>query len=207
MYTIFNNRKAVYFSDNVSGLDINEKTFVFTPASLDEIRDTYLGFEKSTQFDSLYCTGNRGAETNFGDFCTLFTIIEAAGGLVSNAKGQLLFIFRRGWWDLPKGKLEPGETPEEAALREVKEETGLNRLSLLYPLPSTWHIYPHRGSQVLKKTYWFAMQHTGNEKPVPQTEEDIQEVKWISPAELPQLLRLTYPSLVEMLKSSSEIQI
>jgi 8-oxo-dGTP pyrophosphatase MutT (NUDIX family) len=52
-------------------------------------------------------------------------IIKAGGGIVVNEQNEVLLIYRRGKWDLPKGKLDDGETIEECALREVKEETGL----------------------------------------------------------------------------------
>ncbi|KIA88853.1 NUDIX hydrolase [Kaistella jeonii] len=113
------------------------------------------------------------------DFTHMFKVIEAAGGLVKNKKDELLFIRRMGKWDLPKGKIEKDESLEQAALREVEEETGLKELILEEFLNNTFHIYTERnGEKILKTTYWFKMTYVGNEKPIPQKEEGISEVTW-----------------------------
>jgi ADP-ribose pyrophosphatase YjhB (NUDIX family) len=84
-----------------------------------------------------------------------------------------------GKWDLPKGKIEKGESLEQAALREVEEETGLKELILEKFINNTFHIYTERnGEKILKTTYWFKMTYVGNEKPTPQIEEGISEVSW-----------------------------
>lgn len=115
------------------------------------------------------------------DFTHMFKVIEAAGGLVKNKKDELLFIRRMGKWDLPKGKIEKDESLEQAALREVEEETGLKELILEEFLNNTFHIYTERnGEKILKTTYWFKMTYVGNETPVPQIEEGISEVTWKS---------------------------
>ncbi len=113
------------------------------------------------------------------DFTHMFTVIEAAGGLVSNLKKEILFIYRLGRWDLPKGKVEPGESLENAAKREVEEETGLSELILEKFINHTFHIYTERnGKKILKTTYWFKMTYVGASTPIPQTEEGITEVCW-----------------------------
>lgn len=109
---------------------------------------------------------------------------RAAGGMVQAPDGRLLVMHRRGHWDLPKGKVDPGETIAQAALREVEEETGASGLSLLGPLPSTYHIYRHKNRWVLKKTHWFAMRAPKAMLLRAQTEEDITEVRWATPAEV-----------------------
>lgn len=113
------------------------------------------------------------------DFFTLFKIVKAAGGLVLNTEGQVLFIYRRGHWDLPKGKMETDETKKVSALREVKEETGLGRVRIIRKLLTTYHIYLGQSSQrrILKPTYWYLM-HTLEHKVTPQLEEDIEVVEW-----------------------------
>lgn len=113
-------------------------------------------------------------------FCDHYRLVPAAGGLVRNFAGQWLLIFRRGFWDLPKGKIDDGESPEQAAVREVQEETGLRQLSLGQPLPDTYHTYTDKkGRRVLKKTYWYFMD-TNETTLIPQTEEDIEEAVWMS---------------------------
>lgn len=114
------------------------------------------------------------------DFQDCFKILEAAGGYVQNAQSELLVFYRRGSWDMPKGKIDPGETPEQAAVREVQEETGLQKLMLGTFLGHTYHTYPHKGNRILKKTWWYAMTTTDTEV-TPQTEEDIEEIRWVEP--------------------------
>ncbi|WKS94318.1 NUDIX hydrolase [Riemerella columbina] len=114
------------------------------------------------------------------EFQSLFTIVEAAGGVVANPNNELLFIYRLGKWDLPKGKLEKNEKIEDAAIREVEEETSIHRLELGDFLKETYHIYTEKkNKKILKKTYWFSMKHLGNEQPIPQQEEGISKVEWL----------------------------
>lgn len=117
------------------------------------------------------------------DFFSLYHKVRAAGGLVRNAKGELLFIFRRGVWDLPKGKIDEGETKREAALREVMEETGVRDLQLGSKLTKTYHTFSCKKNgfkRCLKLTHWYGM-HSEQEDFVPQAEEKIEQVRWIKP--------------------------
>jgi 8-oxo-dGTP pyrophosphatase MutT (NUDIX family) len=132
-------------------------------------------------------------------FFKKFVLIQAAGGLVSNEADELLLIFRRGKWDLPKGKLDDGETLEQCAVREVAEETGLSGVDLLSPLIVTYHTY-HEGSKfVLKESHWYKMKVAGQQKLVPQTEEDIAEIKWVKAKDLKSYIDNTFPSVVDVL--------
>ena len=97
-------------------------------------------------------------------------------------------MFRRGKWDLPKGKLDPGESLETCAQREVKEETGISHLELIRFLLVTEHEYEERGKLILKETHWWLMKTSGNQKLIPQTEEDITELKWIGPSDFKMVL-------------------
>lgn len=117
------------------------------------------------------------------DFFSLFKVIKAGGGLVMNAKGEVLLIFRRGSWDLPKGKKEKGEKRKQTALREVQEETGIHNLSLHSALPDTYHTYRINKQRILKLSYWYLME-TDEHNLVPQTEEDIEIAKWVKISEL-----------------------
>ena len=131
------------------------------------------------------------------DFTHMFTVIEAAGGLVKNQKDEMLFIRRMGKWDLPKGKIEKDESLEQAALREIEEETGLKELILEEFLNNTFHIYTERnGEKILKTTYWFKMSYVGNELPTPQIEEGISEVSWKNVALIHQeVLNMTFENI------------
>jgi 8-oxo-dGTP pyrophosphatase MutT (NUDIX family) len=130
-----------------------------------------------------------------------FTVIQAAGGLVRNEKKEILFIFRRGKWDLPKGKVEEGENIEECALREVQEETGLNEVTLQKFLITTYHTYPEKGKHILKESYWFEMKAAGKQKLVPQLEEDITDIQWINKNKLDTVLKNTFPSIRDVIEA------
>lgn len=133
----------------------------------------------------------------FNALCKHFTYVEAAGGVVVNEVGNLLVFFRRGMWDLPKGKIDPGETPETAALREIQEETGLQQLSLGGHLHRTFHVYAFKDRWWLKQTYWYAVKGTAAEALIPQTEEDIVAIEWVSLAEAQ--ARETYQTIRDVL--------
>ena len=126
-------------------------------------------------------------------------IITAAGGLVQNNDGAVLLIFRRGFWDLPKGKLDAGELIPECAVREVREETGLQTITLGPFICMTTHTYFDKWTQqnVKKETHWFAMKASSllPETLIPQTEEDIEKIEWVPVQQLPQYLVQTYPTI------------
>jgi 8-oxo-dGTP pyrophosphatase MutT (NUDIX family) len=136
-------------------------------------------------------------------FQSIFLPVPAAGGVVIS-ENRLLFIFRRGKWDLPKGKIDEGETPEKAAMREVMEETGIQGHRITRPLASTFHIYqsPYpdtKGQWIFKETFWFEMNYQGTNAGIPQTEENITEIKWLSGNELDAVLNNTYGSLKDII--------
>ena len=133
-------------------------------------------------------------------FFKKFVIVQAAGGLVLNEKKELLMIFRRGKWDLPKGKLDKGETLEQCAVREVEEETGLHQIELLAPLLITYHTY-HEGTKfILKESHWYTMNVKGHQQLIPQTEEDIHEIKWVTLDEAGKLFPDCFPSVVDVIE-------
>jgi len=140
----------------------------------------------------------------WGKFKGCFLNVKAAGGVVK--KGDwVLFIFRRGKWDLPKGKIDAGETAEQAALREVEEECGITGMDILTALPSTWHMYrslwhTNTGDWILKETCWFEMKYTGNASLHPQTDEDITKAEWISPERMKEMVENTYPNLQPVIR-------
>lgn len=127
--------------------------------------------------------------------------IIAAGGLVFNDNEALLMIFRRGKWDLPKGKLDEGETIEQCAVREVQEETGLQNITLDNFLGTTHHEYfePRINSDVFKETHWFKMHAAGTQSLIPQTEEDIEQIEWVDKKDIMEKLQNTYPNIIDII--------
>lgn len=128
-------------------------------------------------------------------FCAEFEEIKAAGGLVVNTKSEVLLIKRRGFWDLPKGKVENGEFLRQAAVREVREECGVQKLKVVSTIKPTFHIYPINQVLVLKTTYWYLMECSDPENTLPQAEEEIEEVKWVSQADLAPYMENTFDNI------------
>lgn len=126
--------------------------------------------------------------------------IDAAGGIVVQ-EDKLLFIKRFGKWDLPKGKLEKGEATENAALREVEEECGVNQLQLGKFIATTYHTYDFQGGRALKHSHWYEMQTAFQGHLLPQIEEGITEVRWISRHELEEVFGNTYASISALLNT------
>lgn len=131
-------------------------------------------------------------------------IIIAAGGLVYNESGELLMIFRRGKWDLPKGKLDEGENIEDCAIREVMEETGLTKLVRGKRISITHHQYFDQWlkEDVIKETHWYRMQAPGTQTLIPQTEEDIEIIRWVSRQELEEYLKNSYDTIVQVVRKA-----
>ncbi len=120
---------------------------------------------------------------------------KAGGGLVYNANGDVLFIFRNGKWDLPKGGQDKGEDIEKTAMREVEEETGVNGLSITEKLQKTYHIFKRNGRYKLKITHWFEMKTNFNGELHGQLEEGIEKAVWMKPSEIPEALKQSYENI------------
>ncbi len=138
-------------------------------------------------------------EQAWRDFRKHYAWVEAAGGVVRNGD-KVLCIYRRDHWDLPKGKIDEGESPSAAALREVEEETGVSDLVLGEALPTTYHTYyTGKKKRVLKPTYWYSMSSQQHEL-VPEEEEDIEVARWVGADELPGIIEQMYVSLREVVR-------
>ena len=134
-------------------------------------------------------------------FFKKFTLIKAAGGFVLNENKEVLMMFRRGKWDLPKGKMDNKESFEDCAIRETEEETGLKKIKLISPLITTYHTY-HEGSKyVLKETRWFTMKVSGEQKLLPQAAEQITKLEWVGKNDLKKYLQNSFPSVNDVLEA------
>ena len=181
----------------------NESQLTFSNQSNPEAKNIL--FHHETQFDEAFhlLSSNSSKFVNiFSDdidavwasFLNYFKHIKAAGGIVRNPQDDILFIVRLGKWDLPKGKMEEGESKEESAIREIEEECSITNLQLKRFLMPTFHIYYLR-EYVIKETFWFEVFYDGVELPLPQTEEGIETVEWKKESEIPQLLENSYPNI------------
>jgi 8-oxo-dGTP pyrophosphatase MutT (NUDIX family) len=137
-------------------------------------------------------------------FKSIFRIIDAAGGAVKNDEGDLLMIYRYGHWDLPKGKIELGESNEEGAIREVMEECGVDEPEITGVLPTTYHYYELEGEPILKRSFWFAMKLDKGSPLTPQLEEDISQVIWCDSAKIEELKDQSYGNIRLVLNAFEE---
>ena len=202
IYSIFINHRRVTLQENPCELLIENSTNVrFLNSKIDYQSVIDDLFHSKTEKDDLILVDkNRSIDDFFTEFRSFFDIHVAAGGVVENADGEFLFIFRRGRWDLPKGHRENNETLEETAIREVSEECGVHHLSITDRLPITYHIYIENGCKIFKETHWFKMTVPfEKQKLVPQLEEDISRVEWLQRKDFPMVRANTYSNLLQII--------
>jgi ADP-ribose pyrophosphatase YjhB (NUDIX family) len=201
---------------NSVNIFIDNKRIIFLPAQKKEQKETHqnylvcLGSEngkvllsfkqliKSKNEDVLFIYG--AVKTTFADFCGHFKLIEAAGGVIANTNNEYLFIYRFQKWDLPKGKLDKGETIRKAAVRECEEECAVTGLKIVRALKPTYHMYQIEKNWVIKKTSWFAMKTDFSGKLIPQKEEGITNAEWIGQNKISKVAENTYPAIRSVLK-------
>ena len=199
MYVIFKDDSSVILSDQGEFSTVGSEFLkqgeglVWSEEHLDRVLDSL----KRNEGKSFLLYGQDSREM-WSAFSSRFKIIEAAGGIVNNERDECLMIFRNDTWDLPKGKIDPGETFEQAALREVEEECGISDLQLGSRIQNTYHIYEHKEKQILKITYWYLM-HSRQSSLTPQVEEAITELGWKTAADRDAILDNTYPNIKMLL--------
>ncbi len=128
--------------------------------------------------------------------------VDAGGGVVLNENGDVLMIYRRGKWDLPKGKRDDGEDIAVCAVREVSEETGLSHITLGDKICDTYHVYSQNGQSLLKRTAWYKMTASSSESLSPQAEENILEARWIPVKDLAPIVFKSYEAIREVLSNT-----
>lgn len=179
--------------------DIDKKKFLVILYNEDKFKEHFEEFVLKGKIKHIVFVSDN-LSTLFKSFKTHFKNITAAGGLVINEKKQILMIFRRSKWDLPKGKVEKNETIEQAAVREVEEETGIKVDSLKELLKTTFHIYLHNGKYCLKENYWFKMKSHSKYPLTPQVEEDIEKIEWVDSENIDKYLAKSFPSIKDVVK-------
>jgi 8-oxo-dGTP pyrophosphatase MutT (NUDIX family) len=204
MYKVFFNDSSIQLASGFYKSSKNNIAKIVNQQDYDFVNKLIFDIESGAKATDFLVPGEELTQL-WNRFTSHFKEIAAAGGLVQNEEGSFLFIKRFDVWDLPKGKTEKKETPENAAIREVGEECGLTNLQIVRPLDSTYHIYrsPYLifpKNLVLKETRWFLMKYSGDEIPVPQLEENIEEVRWFAKSEIGIPLSNTYRSLREFLE-------
>jgi 8-oxo-dGTP pyrophosphatase MutT (NUDIX family) len=189
MYKVFVNDKPLFLTNEIS----KETDFqLFLLESIDIEQLIVKIFQNKIQKACLY---HPDESEIMKTLKAKIPVNKAGGGLVYNKKGEVLFIFRNGKWDLPKGGIEKGEEIEDTAMREVEEETGVGKLKITNKLQKTYHVFKRNGKYKLKITHWFEMQSDFEGIPHGQTEEGIEKVAWLNPAEIKEALKNSYENI------------
>ncbi len=206
MYKVFFNERKVFLTDNFEK-HFNIKYGLFykyqNQEELEDLLDFYRNLRK---IDTLYIIHDDIEELR-NYFRACYLNIYAAGGLVKDRQGKILIIKRRNRWDLPKGKVDRNEDFQQTAIREVNEECGIGDIKIIQPLLSTYHTYTVDGKPVLKKTLWFEMLYTGKGSPEPQLKEKITEVRWFGKPDLGEVVKNTYPSILDVFRYANLIKL
>lgn len=176
-------------ADTIVGKDVH------TISEKELTRAKVINFFQSCNSLTVLC---EDCDAAFDRFLAEFKYVEAAGGVVKNERGEVLMIYRRNRWDLPKGHIDAGEDALTAAKREVEEETGVSGLKFVSELCNTLHAYNVYGEWELKCTYWFAFD-AQSAVTTAQTEEDIESAVWCNPAEVDSNLEESYPTIKEVI--------
>ncbi|MDG2147035.1 MAG: NUDIX domain-containing protein [Flavobacteriaceae bacterium] len=194
MYKVFFNQKPIILSTQIIKNDDSCPLFYIKFSVADKIISALK--KKSISSVVLYHPKKEKLEMHFNK---LFSIVEAAGGLVINELNQYLFIYRNKKWDLPKGRMRKNEMIIDAAVREVGEETSVRDLIVKKQLPITYHIFKRNHKYKLKKTYWYLMETSYNGQLVPQLNEGIEKVVWKNKNEIDLLMKNAYKNIEVLL--------
>jgi 8-oxo-dGTP pyrophosphatase MutT (NUDIX family) len=189
MYKVFVNDKPLFLTNQIA----KETDFqLFLLESVDIEQVIIKMFQNKIQKAFLYYPDEKAILKKVKE---KIPVCKAGGGLVYNKKGDVLFIFRNGKWDLPKGGIEKGEEIEDTAIREVEEETGVDNLIISHKLQKTYHVFKRNGKYKLKVTHWFEMRTNFEGTPKPQANEGIEKVSWLNPEQVKEALKNSYENI------------
>jgi 8-oxo-dGTP pyrophosphatase MutT (NUDIX family) len=189
MYKVFVNDKPLFLTNEIS----KETDFqLFLLESIDIEQLIIKMFQNKIQKASLYYPDEKVILKKLKE---KIPVCKAGGGLVFNKKGEVLFILRNGKWDLPKGGIERDEEIADTAMREVAEETGVDKLEITRKLQKTYHIFKRNGKYKLKITHWFEMQTNFEGTPFPQANEGIEKAVWLNPEQIKEALKNSYENI------------
>lgn len=189
MYKVFVNDKPLFLTNEI----VKETDFrLFLLESIDIEQLVVKYFQNKIQKAYLYHPNEKEILKKLK---SKIPVQKAGGGLVFNAKGEILFIFRNGKWDLPKGGIEKNEKIKQTAVREVEEETGVTGLSVVQKLPKTYHVFKRNGRYKLKITHWYEMKTDFEGIPVGQAEEGIEKVAWLNQEQIKEALKNSYENI------------
>ena len=192
MYKVFVNKKEIVLAVNAPKTP-KVKVLTLQETPLNKI----IRILRTTKVETLYLV-HHNPKKLLPLFKKKLPVAVAAGGVVQNEEGNLLFIYRKRRWDLPKGKVEKGETLQEGAKREVKEETGVKKIKVGDLVGVTYHIFKRNNRYQLKESHWFYMTTKYEGELVPQTKEDITKAVWKGKKKTLKALEKTYPNIAHL---------
>jgi len=198
MYRIFHGKHRIYLSKDEEDITRYKPDFIFKKPKEEQIKEALRVAQKATKSLRILLLGN--PDKILKRVIQEFKYKLAAGGIVENSEGKILLMKRLGKWDLPKGKLDKGETIEECALREIEEETGAKELSIVSSFAETYHTYYRNEKWIIKHTHWYIVNCKNDKELVPETEEDIEEVIWMDSSGIKVSKLDTYPAIKKLLK-------
>ena len=186
MYKVFVNRRVIILTSELHH-ETKFPQLSLKNTNLEEIIKFIKKYKKLYLF-------HKNEKKLISKFKKKIKVVKAGGGIVKNSKNQILFIFRRNKWDLPKGKKDKGETIENTALREVEEETGVEGLRIETFYKKTFHVFKKGKNYFLKETSWFKMNTNYSGELKPEFSEDISKAVWKDVNEI-QDLKNTFPNI------------
>lgn len=203
-YKIYFNNRFVVLSNSVPENPEQKYGLFYKYNGRKQLYKIIHEFEKNENIPSLLLV-HSDLKKLWKKFKGYFDYIKAGGGFVRNELGEFLVIKRRGVWDLPKGKKSKKESIKQAALREVSEESGIRSLKVVSYLHTTYHTYMLKGRTALKKTKWYVMRTSSEEKLIPEKREKITKIKWVSQEEADTIIKDTFPSVADVITAGLEI--
>jgi len=200
MYKVFVNDKPLFLTNEIKK-ETDFKFFLLESADIKQLIVNF--FQNKIDKAYLYHPDEREIMKTLK---AKIPVTKAGGGLVYNKKGEVLFILRNGKWDLPKGGMDKGEDIEDTAIREVEEETGVNKLVITNKLQKTYHVFKRNGVYKLKVTHWFEMKSDFDGIPVGQAEEGIEKVAWLNPEQISEALKNSYENIKLLFEEEKKLQ-
>lgn len=206
MYKVFYKSSEIIFQNTLPTNEQSDLIHVILYPEPGQIIQALNGcFMQQNQIEKLFIICDN-PEQKFLQIVKSFYQIHAAGGVVINNYNEILLIKRAGVWDLPKGKIDFYESKQEAAIREVREETGVESISIIKELIPSYHIYPIENEWVFKTTHWYFMLASKSILK-PQLEEKITEARWINIEQIQKYTSLMYPSLLPVLANAGVLNV
>jgi 8-oxo-dGTP pyrophosphatase MutT (NUDIX family) len=200
MYKVFVNDKPFFLTNEI----VKETDFqIFLLESTDIVQLVIKMYNNKIKKCYLYYPDEK---IMFKKLKEKIPVQRAGGGLVYNTKGEVLFIFRNGKWDLPKGGKEKKEKMKATAMREVEEETGVNKLTITKKLQKTYHIFRRNGIYKLKITQWYEMTSDFSGIAVGQLEEGIEKAAWLNPTQIQEALKNSYENIKLLFEEEKLLQ-